>query len=63
MKRYKQCECGCGKWAKSLVEITFVPEQLRSLSYVPHDDVEHLAVAKACADRMIALNGSWCGLV
>jgi hypothetical protein len=62
MKRYKQCECGCGKWAKSLVEVTFVPEQLRS-AYVASEDVEHLAVAKACADRMIALNGSWCGLV
>jgi len=62
MKRYKQCECGCGKWAKLLVEVSFVPEQLRSAS-VDREDVEHLAVAKACADRMIALNGSWCGLV
>ena len=62
MKRYKQCECGCNKWAKSLVEVTFVPEQLRSAS-VDREDVERLAVAKACADRMMALNGSWCGLV
>lgn len=59
MKRYKRCECGCGKWAKSLVEVAFVPEQLRSAS-VDREDVEHLSVAKACADRMV--DGLWCEL-
>lgn len=62
MKRCK-CQCGCGRDSKSLINVYFVPQYLRNLAYVPHEDVQRLAVAKACADRMIALNGSWCGLV